>query len=133
MKVESIVFLLVGVFGLIMAPIYGIATEWQEPVGPVGLFLAAGLGLMVAFYFWLTGKRIGYRPDDNPLGEIAEQEGQYGEFAPHSWCPLWLGLTSAIIFMGLAVGWWIVAIGAFFAVFALIGWVFEFYKGAHAS
>ncbi|MCA0178863.1 MAG: cytochrome c oxidase subunit 4 [Actinobacteria bacterium] len=132
MKTESFVFALVGVFGLVMGPIYGIATDWQEPVGPVGLLLAAGLGFMVAFYFWLTGKRIGYRPDDNLDGNIDEAAGEYGDFTPHSWWPLWLGLTSSIVFLGLAVGWWVFAIGAFFGVFALVGWVFERYKGQHA-
>lgn len=132
MKTESFVFALVGVFGLVMGPIYGIATDWQEPVGPVGLLLAAGLGFMVAFYFWLTGKRIGYRPDDNLDGNIDEAAGEYGDFTPHSWWPLWLGLSSSIVFLGLAVGWWVFAIGAFFGVFALVGWVFERYKGQHA-
>lgn len=132
MKAESYFFALIAVFGAVMAPIYGHFTHWQEPVGPVGLFLAAGLGAMVAFYFWMTGKRIGYRPDDNPDGEIAEAEGDYGAFAPYSWWPLWLGLTSALVFMGIAVGWWIAFIGAFFGLFALVGWVFEFYKGQHA-
>ncbi|GAA1746760.1 cytochrome c oxidase subunit 4 [Nostocoides vanveenii] len=132
MKAESYFFALIAVFGAVMGPIYGHFTHWQEPVGPVGLFLAAALGAMVAFYLWMTGKRIGYRPDDNPDGEIAEAEGDYGAFAPYSWWPLWLGLTSALVFMGIAVGWWIAFIGAFFGLFALVGWVFEFYKGQHA-
>lgn len=132
MKTESFVFAVVGIFGLVVGPIYGIVTDWQEPVGPVGLLLAAGLGFMVAFYFWLTGKRIGYRPDDNLDGNIDEAAGEYGDFTPHSWWPLWLGLSSSIVFLGLAVGWWVFAIGAFFGVFALVGWVFERYKGQHA-
>lgn len=132
MKTESFVFAVVGIFGLVVGPIYGIVTDWQEPVGPVGLLLAAGLGFMVAFYFWLTGKRIGYRPDDNLDGNIDEAAGEYGDFTPHSWWPLWLGLTSSIVFLGLAVGWWVFAIGAFFGVFALVGWVFERYEGQHA-
>jgi uncharacterized membrane protein len=133
MKVESVIFALVAVFAAIMAPIYGTVTHWNEPVGPVGLFLSAGLGAMVAFYLWLTGKRIGYRPDDNPDGEINEIEGDYGAFAPHSWWPLWLGLSAAMLFMGVAVGWWLAAVGAFLGVVALIGWTFEFYKGPHAN
>jgi hypothetical protein len=52
-------------------------------------------------------------------------------FSPYSWWPLWLGLSAAICFLGLAVGWWVFAIGAFFAVPALIGWTFEYWKGAH--
>ena len=58
--------------------------------------------------------------------------GDYGAFAPYSWWPLWLGLAAALIFMGIAVGWWIVAIGVFMGVFALIGWTFESYKGQNA-
>ncbi|MEI2775286.1 MAG: cytochrome c oxidase subunit 4 [Tetrasphaera sp.] len=131
MKSSVLVFGLIAVFGAVMAPIYGIATDWKEPVGPVGLFLAAGLGVMVAFYLWLTNKRLGYLPDDNPEGEIAEAEGDYGDFSPHSWWPLWLALSAAVTFMGVAVGWWMVAVGAFFGVFALIGWTFEYYKGPH--
>lgn len=132
MKTEANLFALVGVFAVIVGPIYGIVTDWQEPVGPVGLFLAAGLGFMCAFYFWLTGRRIGYRPDDSLTGEIDEQEGEYGLFTPHSWWPLWLGLTAAVVFLGLAVGMWVSIIGAFFGVFALIGWTFETFKGRNA-
>lgn len=132
MKTESLFFALIAVFGAVMGPIYGFVTDWNEPVGVVGLLLAAALGAMVAFYLWMTGKRIGYRPDDNPDGEIHEIEGDYGAFAPYSWWPLWLGLAAALIFMGVAVGWWIVAIGVFMGVFALIGWTFESYKGQNA-
>ena len=85
MKTESLFFALIAVFGAVMGPIYGFATDWNEPVGVVGLLLAAALGAMVAFYLWMTGKRIGYRPDDNPDGEIHEIEGDYGAFAPYSW------------------------------------------------
>ncbi|MCI1262401.1 MAG: cytochrome c oxidase subunit 4 [Tetrasphaera jenkinsii] len=132
MKTESLFFALIAVFGAVMGPIYGFVTDWNEPVGVVGLLLAAALGAMVAFYLWMTGKRIGYRPDDNPDGEIHEIEGDYGAFAPYSWWPLWLGLAAALVFMGIAVGWWIVAIGVFMGVFALVGWTFESYKGQNA-
>ena len=111
MKTESLFFALIAVFGAVMGPIYGFVTDWNEPVGVVGLLLAAALGAMVAFY---------------------EIEGDYGAFAPYSWWPLWLGLAAALIFMGVAVGWWIVAIGVFMGVFALIGWTFESYKGQNA-
>lgn len=125
-------FAIVGLFGAVMGTIYGFVTDWAEHVGTVGLFLAAALGFMIAFYLFMTSRRLPLGADDNPFGEIAEHEGEYGVFAPYSWWPLWLGLTAAITFMGLAVGWWLFAVGAFFAVFALVGWVFESYKGQHA-
>lgn len=132
MKVEAIVFALLGLFGTIVGPIYGLVTHFKEPVGVTGLLLLAGLGYMVSFYLWLTGRRIGYRPDDNPAGEIDEHEGDYGLFTPHSWWPLWLGLTGSLMFLGMAVGFWVSIIGAFFGIFALVGWTFETYKGRNA-
>jgi len=33
------------------------------------------------------------------------------------------------VFLGLAVGLWIAAIGAAIAVVALVGWVYEYYRG----
>ena len=36
------------------------------------------------------------------------------------------------MFAGLAVGWWLFIIGAFFAVPSLVGWTFEYWKGEHA-
>ena len=35
-------------------------------------------------------------------------------------------------FTGLAVGWWLVGIAAVFGGIALVGWVYEFYRGEHA-
>ena len=71
-------------------------------------------------------------PSDDPLGDIDEIQGDYGFFSPHSWWPLFLGAAAALCFLGLAVGWWMFIIGAFFAVPALVGWTFEYWKGEHA-
>ena len=52
MKVESWLF---GAGVFFFAPvgvIYGLLTNWREPVGFVGLFLTAGLSLMVGWYLW---------------------------------------------------------------------------------
>ena len=132
MKVSYWLFAIVGAFGALMGTIYGSVTDWKEPVGPVGLFLAAGLGAMVSFYLWMTSRRLPPASDDDPFGEIADHEGNYGQFAPYSWWPLWLALTAAITVMGLAVGWWLFAVGAFLTIFTPVGWVFESYKGPHA-
>lgn len=132
MKVETLLFLLVSAFLLVVGGIYGVWSDWSEPVGSFGLFLCGGLGLMIGFYLWMTARKLPERPEDNPAGEIAEQEGEYGVFAPHSWWPLWLGLTAATCFLGLAVGWWLVIIGASFGVVAVVGWTFESYRGHDA-
>lgn len=132
MKNEYNLFLLLAVFFAPVGLAYGIFTDWREPVGPAGLFLSAGLGLMVAFYLRVTGRRLPERPEDNPGGEIDDLEGEYGFFSPHSWWPLPLAGAAAVCFLGLAVGWWLFIIGAAFGVVALVGWTFEYFKGPHA-
>ena len=132
MKIEYKLFVILAVFFVPVGLAYGYFTEWSEPVGTVGLFLSAGLGAMIAFYLLVTGRRLPERPEDNPSGEIAEQEGDYGFFSPHSWWPLPLAGAAALCFLGLAVGWWLFIIGATLGVVALVGWTFEYFKGPHA-
>jgi hypothetical protein len=132
MKIEYKLFVILAVFFVPVGVAYGHFTGWGEPVGTVGLFLSAGLGAMIAFYLYVTGRRLPERPEDNPGGEIAEQEGDYGFFSPHSWWPLPLAAAAAVCFLGLAVGWWLFIIGAAFGVVALVGWTFEYFKGPHA-
>lgn len=132
MKIEYKFFLLLAVFFAPVGVIYGVVTDWKEPVGPATLLLSSGLGLMIAFYLWVTARRLPERPEDNPSGEIAEQEGEYGFFSPHSWWPLALAGSAAVCFLGLAVGWWMFILGAAVACVALVGWTFEYFKGPHA-
>jgi len=65
-------------------------------------------------------------------GEIDQIAGAYGAFSPFSWWPLWLALSASLIFLGVAVAMWIAAFGAILGVWALCGWVFEYYSGEHA-
>jgi hypothetical protein len=124
--------LLIGFFAFAMATWYGIWTGWSEPVGPVGLYLGGLLGFMIATYLAITRRKLDLDPSDDPLGNIDDIQGEYGFFSPHSWSPLWLALAAAVCFLGLAVGWWLFIIGAFFAVPALIIWTFEYWRGPHA-
>ena len=70
--------------------------------------------------------------EDDPLGEIEDIQGDYGFFSPHSWWPLFLAGSGALVFLGLAVGWWLFVIGVFVGVPAVVGWTFEYWKGPHA-
>lgn len=135
MKVSARLFLILMVFFIVLvAPIYSIATGWEELVGTVALFLTGGLCALVAFYLWVIASKFGdVAPEDNPLGEIADQSGDYGFFTPYSWWPLWLALSSAVVMAGVAVGWWLATIGAVFAVVSVIGWTFEHFKGDYAN
>lgn len=132
MKDEVKFFAQIGVFFVAVATGYGFWTEWVEPVGWVALYLCGGLGLMVAFFLWNTARHLPPRPDDDPDGDIEQIEGPYGSFSPYSWWPLWLSLSAALVFLGVAVGLWVAALGAILGVWALCGWVFEYFKGEHA-
>ena len=132
MKVETWLFASGVGFFTPLAIVYGLVTRWKEPVGVVALALTTGLALLIGIYLYVTGRRIDERPEDDPVGEISEGAGELGEFAPFSWWPLPLAASAALIFAGAAVGWWLSLIGISVGAIALIGWVYEFYRGEHA-
>lgn len=132
MKSETTLFASGVFFFGPVAIIYGVVTSWNEPVGAAALFLTAGLALLIGLYFWLTSRRIDERPEDDPMGEIAEAAGDQGHFYPFSWWPLPLALGAAVFFAGAAVGWWLCGLGAIISVISLVGWVFENYRGENA-
>ena len=132
LAMERIGYILGG-FAAVVALIYGVWNDSSEPIGVVCLVVAALLGFMIAGYLNITRRKLdGVPPEDDPLGEISDIAGDYGFFSPYSWWPLWLGVSCAVIFLGLALGWWIVALGSVLVIPALIGWVFEYWKGPHA-
>ncbi|MCQ2000736.1 cytochrome c oxidase subunit 4 [Arthrobacter zhaoxinii] len=132
MKVETKLFAYMTPFFIVVGVVYGYMVEWTEPVGYLALFLTGGMSGMIAYYIGFTGKRVGPRPEDRLDAEIHEGSGEQGFFSPWSWWPLLLGASAAIGFLGMAVGWWILYIGAGLAVIALVGWVFEYSRGNHA-
>jgi len=119
-----------AVFAFIpMAVIYGYFTHWTEPVGPVAFLLLGLMGGMAGFYLRATAKKLDADPADNPRGDIADAAGEYGFYSPHSWWPLPLALSALLLFLGLAVGWWVFIIGVVFGIMALLGWSFEYFRG----
>ncbi|MBO1766709.1 cytochrome c oxidase subunit 4 [Allobranchiibius sp. GilTou38] len=132
MKVEYTIFGILCAFFGIVGVIYGIFTKFHEPVGFTALLLSSGLALMISFFLFWTGRKIDLRPDDNPDALISDIEGDFGFFSPHSWWPLFLAASGAIVFLGLAVGWWMVIIGLPLLALSAIGWVFEYFRGEDA-
>ncbi len=131
MKVESRLFLFLGLFFFPVAGVYAFFSH-AEPVGSAAIFLLGVLCVMIGGYFRLLSGRIDERPEDDALGEIDQGAGDQGVFSPWSWWPLVIGAAAAFVFAGLAVGWWLSAIGGGLAVIGLTGWVFEFSRGQHA-
>src|SRR5450759_2072415 len=132
MKVEIRLFVVIGAFFIVVGLIYGMFTHWSEPVGPFGLFLCAAVAALIGFYLWETGRKLDPRPEDDPLAPISAAEGEFGFFSPHSWWPLALAASAAVVFLGLAVGWWLVIIGMRRAPQAISGCAYEDFRGEKA-
>jgi hypothetical protein len=102
--------------------------------GTTALALSVGLAGLVAFYIHFTISRLektndGPLPEDNNEGEIADGAGDLGFFSPHSWWPLFAGLSAATVALGLVFGWWLLIIGVGALLLSAIGFVFEYYRG----
>jgi hypothetical protein len=130
-KIETMLFSFGVFFFTPIALIYGWLSDW-EAVGTAGMLLLGGLAALVGGYLWVTSRRIDARPEDDPQGEISEGAGEQGMFSPWSWWPLPLALAAAVMFVGAVIGWWLMLIGAVFGAIALVGWVYEYYRGPHA-
>ena len=133
MKVEGKLFWYLVPPLMLFFLVYAFWTGWNEWVGAIGLALSAAMVAMIGWYIGVTAKTLpGQRPEDDRYGHIDQISGHYGHFAPYSWWPLWLSLSGSIIFLGVAVGLWVAAFGVILGVWAVCGWVFEYYKGEHA-
>ncbi len=130
MKTEARLFVVLSVFFLIVTPAYWFASD--DPTGTTALTLTFGLCFLIGFYLVFTSQRMEPRPEDREDAEIEDGAGEYGFFSPHSWWPLACSSAAALIFLGLVVGWWLAIIGGGFGVIAVIGMVFEYYRGEHA-
>ena len=79
-----------------------------------------------------TARRIDRRPEDTVDAEIADGAGELGFYSPHSWWPLPVAFFAACTFLGIIICWWLVIIGAIGGGLAVIGLVFEYYRGEPA-
>lgn len=129
-------FFLVAVVYTVWAIITNPQTSWYtgiEWVGTVALLFTSLMGALIAFYIGRVHKAQGGElPEDILTSDIDDGDPELGEFSPWSWWPIVLAFSAALAIMGLAVGAWLFPIGvAVFAV-AIVGWVYEYYRGYFA-
>ncbi len=132
MKVEALVFNIIGVACVIAATVYGIWS--QEPIGTTALVLSAGLTFLVGGFFWFVSRRIDARPEDRKDADIAEGAGELGFFSPGSYWPIALAGSAAL--MGLALAFWyswLILIAAAAILVTVGGLLFEYYVGQNAQ
>ena len=131
MKVQGKMFLGLAVFVLAMAVLYGVWSK--EPAGTTALVLAFGLTLMIGYYLAFTARRVDTGAQDRKDADVADDAGELGFFAPHSWQPLSLAVGGALAFLAVAIGWWLLYFSAPVILVALWGWVFEYYRGENRT
>lgn len=130
MKAEAWVFGLNAIFFAVVAPTYWFFSE--DLTGTSALVMTAGLSLLVTFYLGFHANRMDPRPEDIADAEVVDGAGELGFFPPYSWWPLWCALALLVCVLGVVFGWWLFIIGVGAGSIALIGWIFEFYRGEHA-
>jgi phosphoglycerol transferase MdoB-like AlkP superfamily enzyme len=108
----------------------GMDTNSVEWVGTVGLALAAAASALIAFYVGRTHRAQGGElPEDIADANIDDGDPEQGFFSPWSWWPIALAASLALVFLGLAVGFWVAVLGLCVGVIAIVGLVFEYYRG----
>ena len=106
------------------------AIEW---VGTVALLFTVLMSVMIGFYVERVRRSQGGElPEDTLTADIDDADPEIGEFSPWSWWPLVLAGSAAIFMIGLAVGEFLLPIGAGIFLVAIVGWVYEYYRGYFA-
>ncbi|MEL4357361.1 MULTISPECIES: cytochrome c oxidase subunit 4 [unclassified Luteococcus] len=132
MKVERNIFGFLGVFYLTCALVYFFVFAKMEWVGFFVLALSAAMSLMISGYLAVVGAK-----NDTPLSDIADATiadgaGALGFFPPHSIWPFWVALVASLMLLGPIFGWWLSIMAFGMGIWAVSGWVFEFYRGDYA-
>ena len=130
MKVGGWSFALGAIFFLLVGGIYYYVSG--DEIGTTALVMTGGLAFLVAFYVLYTNKRLDGLPEDRANAEVDEADPEYGFYSPHSWWPLPVGFASMLIALGFIFAAWLVVLGVVTLMIAVIGWLFEYYRGAFA-
>ena len=132
MKVEALIFNIIGFFCVLAAVVYGF---WaREPIGTTALVLSAGLTFLIGGFFWFVSRRIDARPEDRKDADIADGAGELGFFSPGSYWPVALAASAAL--MGLALAFfysWLIIIAGAALMITIGGLLFEYYVGQNAQ
>jgi len=138
MRVNTNLFWILCVFLLLLTGVYTVwSLIWYEGqvewVGTVGIGLAAILSAFLAFYLGRVHKAQGAElPEDLLDSNIDDGDPEMGFYSPWSWWPIILAGSGALMVLGLAVGFWLSFIAVAVLLIAIVGWVYEYYRGYFA-
>lgn len=104
--------------------------EWA---GALSLGLCGVLFTLIAFYLSRVHKaQGGDLVEDRLDANIDDGDPEIGHFSPWSWWPLMLAGSLALVFLGIAIGFWIAFLVVPLVLVALAGWTYEHYRGNFA-
>jgi hypothetical protein len=110
-----------------------IDTNEVEWVGTIAIGLSAGLSGFIGYYLQLVRKNQGGElPEDRLDAEIDDGDPELGHFSPWSWWPVTMAFGLGIVFLGISVGFWVAMYAVPLVLVALVGWVYEHYRGNFA-
>lgn len=127
---ELRIFVVLELFFLVVIPVYWVLS--LEVTGSVALVLTFGLSTMLLAYLLVTALKHDQRPEDRLEADIVEGAGELGFFPPRSAWPVVCAVMLMITLLGPVFGWWLTILGMGLGLWALSGWVYQFYKGDYA-
>ena len=134
----NLLWVLTVFFGVVTVVyvVWGLLDPTQGRVEWAGTFMLGLSTLLMAFVAFYLDKvhaaQGGELPEDRLDGNIDDGDPEMGFFSPWSWWPIFLAAATALLFLGLAVGFWVCFIGLGLGLIALTGWVYEYYRGLFA-
>lgn len=138
MRAQSNIFWVLAVFFFLADAAYTVwsllSAEFRtvEWTGTLGIGLAGILAIFLGYYMNRSHyAQTGELPEDRLDAEIDDGDPEIGFFNPFSWWPIVLAAGCTIIFLALAVGIWLIFFGAAITAVALVGWVYENYRGVY--
>ena len=139
MKSNIVLFAVLTAYFVIVATVY---TIWNlivhgrlEWAGSIAILLSGGLAAFISIYLWLVKrKQGGVLVEDRLDSDIDDGDPEVGEFSPWSWWPMVLAFAIALVVLGICIGFnfWLTFISLPLVLIAVVGWVYEYYRGHFA-
>lgn len=139
MKPTIVIFWVITAYFLVVATVY---TGWNYAVhgyiewaGSLVVLLSGGLTAFIAAYLTLAKrKQNGELVEDLPDADIDDGDPEIGEFSPWSWWPMILAFAAGLFVTGLSIGhnFWLVFLALPLIPVAVVGWIYEYYRGNFA-
>ncbi|MDI6024345.1 cytochrome c oxidase subunit 4 [Leucobacter sp. UT-8R-CII-1-4] len=139
MKSNVVIFGILTAYFLIVGSMYTIwnliTHGYVEWAGTTAILLSGGLTAMISVYVWLVQKKQGgVLVEDRQDTDIDDGDPEIGEFSPWSWWPIVLAFSLSLFILGLCIGFnfWLTFLSLPVVLIAVVGWVYEYYRGHFA-